>query len=88
MKHEAKLKLEKEQPEFVAEVSGLSVQDLDARLAQLAKDIQAVEDAKDADEDLAANREQVKILAAPYSEAKKALRLKTSYIVDLVKAGS
>lgn len=83
-----KQKTEKEMPEFVAEVSGLSLQDLDARLAQLAKDIQEVKDSRDADEDLQSLRDQVKIAAAPYSDAKKALQQKTSYIIELIKVGA
>lgn len=83
-----KQKIEKELPEFVAEVAGLSVQDLDARLAQLAKDIQQVKDSRDADEDLQSLRDQVKLASAPYSDAKKVLQQKTSYIIELLKSGA
>ena len=37
-----KEKCQKDMPEFVAEVDASSVEQLDARLAQLAKDIEAV----------------------------------------------
>lgn len=88
MKQNMKHVVEKELPEFVAEVSGLSVQDLDARLAQLAKDIQQVEDSKEADEDLQSIKEQVKVASAPYRDAKKVLKQKTSYIISLLKNGA
>lgn len=79
------LKVEKEMPEFVAEVAGLSVQELDARLATLAKNNEAVEQSKEADEDLASAKEAVKQFNAPYREAKAAIRSKTSYIVALIE---
>lgn len=80
-----KEKVQKEQPEFVAEVESASVEQLDARLAQLAKDIEAVNDAKEADEELEQAREKASQLAAPYSESRKALQAKSRYIVELLK---
>jgi hypothetical protein len=80
--------VQKELPDFVNEVSGLSSQDLDARLAQLAKDIQAVDDAKDADEELQSLSDSLKVARGPYQDAKKVLRKKTSYIIDLLKNGA
>ncbi len=78
-------KLSKENPEFVAEVQGLSVEQLDARLAQLAKDGEAVEDAKEADEELEATQSHASAMAAPYREAKKAIGLKRKFLVGLIK---
>ena len=78
-------KIKKANPEFAEEVAGLSVEELDRRLAQLAKDLEATEDAKDADSELAQAQETVTQLAAPYRDAKKALRLKSRYVIGLIK---
>lgn len=78
-------KLTKENPEFVAEVGGLSVEQLNARLAQLAKDGEAVEDAKEADEALEVAKAEASDLAAPYRDAKKAIRLKGRYVISLIR---
>ncbi len=80
-----KLKIEKQLPEFVNEVAGLSVEDLNARLSQLAKDFEAVEEAKQADEELESLRAAASEAAAPYRDGKKAIRLKSGYIVALIK---
>ena len=77
--------VQKEMPEFAGEVAGLSVEQLDARLAQLAKDAEATDEAKDADQELAEAREAAKQMAAPYREAKAAIGLKSKYIVGLIK---
>jgi hypothetical protein len=81
-------KVQKELPEFVSEVASLSVEQLDARLAQLAKDADAVEQAKEADEALEQARERAAELNAPYVDSRKALRLKSRYIVELLKEKS
>lgn len=78
-------KIQKANPEFAEEVGALSVEQLDHRLAQLAKDLEATEDAKDADSDLAEAQEKATELAAPYRDAKKALRLKSRYVIALIK---
>lgn len=80
-----KVKFEKANPEFVSEVSALSIKELDTRLAALAKDIKTILDAKEADEDLAARREAAKEAGRPYSEALKLTRAKSLYIVGLVE---
>lgn len=78
-------KVHKEMPEFADAVAGLSVEELDARLAQIAKDIEAVQESKEADEKLEQARAVAAEAAAPYSDSKKALKLKTSYIIGLIK---
>lgn len=80
--------MSKENPEFVAEVSGLSVESLNSRLADVAKGIQAVDDSKDADEQLQDARAHAVELNAPYVDAKKALRHKSKYIIELIKEKS
>jgi len=75
----------KELPEFTGECSNLTADQLNARLAQLAKDGEAVSEAKDADPWLETARAQVSELAGPYNDAKKAVRMKSQYIISLLK---
>ena len=78
--------VETEMPEFVAEVSVLSEQELNMRLAQLSKDIEAVNEAKQADEELESTKITVRELNAPYQEAKKA-ELAYSYMYYRATSG-
>lgn len=77
--------VQKEMPEFAEEVAGLSVEDLNGRLAQFAKDFEATEDAKDADEELVQAQEKSTAMAAPYRDAKKAIKLKSRYVIALIQ---
>jgi len=77
-------KVQKELPEFASEVATLSVDNLNARLAVLAKANEENEQNQENDEDLETARAEASELAAPYKEAKKHLRLKTRYIVSLI----
>jgi len=78
-------KIQEEMPEFAGEVSGLSVDQLNARLANLAKDGEKNEEAKEDDEDLENAQAEAKELGAPYRDAKKAIRLRSRYIIFLIK---
>jgi len=77
--------VQKEYPEFTASVDGLSVDDLNQRLATYAKEDEAVDDAKEADEGLEEAKSRVTELSGPYRDAKKAIKLKMKYLVNLVK---
>jgi hypothetical protein len=79
-----KSKIEKEMPEFVAEVSGLCLGDLETRLVALSKGVMEVERTKEADEAYAAAKANASELGAPYREAKKALKMKMEYIFGLL----
>jgi hypothetical protein len=81
-------KIREEHPEFAEAVQSLSVGELDQRLAELAKQNEQVAEAKDADEDLAEARERASQMAAPYSESIKLIRLKSKYIISLIKERS
>ncbi len=72
-------------PEFAEEVQGITEVELNERLAQLAKDAEAVNDAQDADEDLQEARDKASQLNAPYVDSKKAVRLRSRYIILLLK---
>lgn len=74
-----------EYPEFVEEVTSLTAEQLNTRLAQLAKDNEALQDTKETDEGLNEAREVVSQLAAPYTEGKKVIRHKSRYLISLLK---
>lgn len=86
-KMDIRTKMEKEMPEFCSEVTSLSEDDLRKRLASLAEEGDNVDEAKENDTDLADSVEEAKSKAAPYRDAKKAIKLKTRYIVSLIKEG-
>jgi len=77
-------KVQKEMPEFTSEVVGLSVEQLNARLSQLSKDAMACEDAKEADEELSTALANASELGAPYRDVKKAIKLKSRFILSLI----
>lgn len=74
-----------EYPEFAGEVNGLSADQLNNRLATLAKNLEESETAKEEDEALEEAKSTASELAAPYRDAKKALRAKSRYIIGLLK---
>lgn len=89
MKKSVQEQVQKEFPEFEAEVAGLSVEELNERLSTLAKHIAANEEAQEQDEELAASRAEASELAAPYRDARKMLRLKSRYLAALaIEKGS
>jgi hypothetical protein len=77
-------KIQEEMPEFAGEVAACSVDQLNARLAQLAKDAEVNEQAKEDDEDLEKAKAEASELGAPYRDAKKAIRLRSRYIIKLI----
>lgn len=89
-KKDIRVIVQKKFPEFTEVVDALSVDDLEKRLSQYAKEQEAVEDAKEADEALAQAKLQVSEYSQPYSDAKKAIRFKTKYLIALIgdKGGS
>jgi hypothetical protein len=78
-------KVQKEMPEFVSEVVGLDVQALKNRIAKLANDLEDSEQSMEDDEELKETKEAAKEMAAPYREFRTASRLKTRYLLSLVK---
>lgn len=72
-------------PEFVDECQSLSVEQLDARLAQCAKDAEAADEIKDADVKYQAAKEEAKELGACHRDAKKAIKLRSRYLIALIK---
>jgi hypothetical protein len=80
------LKCAKEFPDFCAEVESLTTEEINARLAQFAKDSVANDEAKEADEDLAAAKANATEFSAPYRDARKAIRMKSDFLVTLLNA--
>lgn len=78
-------KVQADYPEFVEEVQGLSVDQMETRLSNLAKNAEDVSDAKQNDEELKDARSKVSNLDAPYRDAKKAIRMKSRYIIKLIR---
>ncbi len=77
--------VQKKYPDFVEVVDGLGVPELEARLLTYAKEREKVEEAKEADEELAKTAELLKELKGPYSDATKAINLKSRYLISLIK---
>lgn len=78
-------KLDSQFPGFVDEVSGLSVQALEKKVADYQKSLEDSENHKSANEPLRVAREQLKELNAPYSEVRKAIGLKTKYLIQTIR---
>lgn len=77
-------KIQKAAPEFVTEVVGLSVEELDARVLKLAKEVEAIQDAKEADEEYQTAKELVTEMAAPYNESKRGAQMRIKYLIFLI----
>lgn len=78
-------KVEAEFPEFVESIMGLSVEELNARITQYTKNLDESEEHRKANETLRNLKDQVAEINGPYNDVKKAINLKTKYIIELVK---
>lgn len=78
-------KVQGEYPEFVETVIGLTVEQLEKRLSDYAKNRNEVQEAKKADLELEAARQVASEMGAPYADALKAIELKSKYIISLIK---
>ena len=79
-----KEKIQRQFPDFVEMVDSMSVEQLEGRLNIYAKELEKVKIAKERDVALNSAKNLVSELSAPYNEAKKAIELKTSYIIMLI----
>lgn len=77
--------VQKEFPEFAAVVESLGVQELEMKLASYAKENEKVIDAQEADESLQSAKGHASELQGPYTDAKKAIRLKSRYLISLIR---
>lgn len=74
-----------EMPEFADAVATLSEPEINHRLAELAKNAMEVSKAKEDDTDLLLAKLAVTDLSAPHREAKRAVSLRSEYLVTLLK---
>jgi len=78
-------KVQKDMPEFTGSCDGLSVQQLETRIATYQKELQDSEEFRAKDEALAAAKAEAKEFAAPYNEVSKAVGIKTRYLIELIR---
>lgn len=81
----ARDQIQESNPEFLEEVASLGKEALEHRIAELAKAEAAVNKAKEDDSGLQDLKDQVKIASAPYSETKKAIKLKIKLLLELLE---
>ena len=72
-------------PNFVTEVYSMRDADLDTKLATMAKARSETEEAQKADVDIITAKAGLKTLNETYTEPLKALKLKTKFIVQILK---
>lgn len=80
-----KTKVQKQYPDFTAEVDNLPVEALKSRIVQLQQALEESEAHKEENESLKSARTEVTELSGPYRDVKKAVKLKTSYLIELLK---
>ena len=78
-------KAQAEIPYFVEEVAGLSVDQIDARLAQLTKDLEAIQEQKEADDELLNAIALVTEYRGPYTEGKMVAKMKSKLLIAMAK---
>lgn len=72
-------------PTFASEVYTLKEDQLNGKLAEMAKNQTEIEDAREADVDLKSLKEQAKVANETYSEPLKAMRLKRKLITKILQ---
>jgi len=78
-------KVQENYPDFATEVAGMSVEQLNSRLAGIAKELGENERTKENDEELEKAKDLASELGATYREIRKAGQLKSRYIVGLLR---
>ncbi len=72
-------------PNFTSEVYSLRDDQLNEKLASMAKHRAEIEEAKSEDVELKSLRESLKVAGETYSEPLKGIKLKTKLIVEILK---
>lgn len=80
-----KEKVQKDYPEFVEEVQGLQVAELEKKIATYAKEQEKAVKFKEEDEELKRVSELKAELEGPHKDIAKALKLKIRFLCELVK---
>ena len=78
--------IETEFPEFVNEVNNLTPEDLKFRIARLQQTLSESEQHKEDNDALKDARNELAAISAPYRDVKKAVKLKTAYILELLRS--
>jgi hypothetical protein len=80
-------KIETEFPEFQSEVVGLDIKQLDQRIADMQKELQDAADFQEEKrgEEIQNLVNELKEARGPYNDVKKAVGLKTKYLVSLIR---
>ena len=73
-------KVQKDMPEFAAEVATLSPDDCKNRLSTLSENLTELEDAEENDSELQTAKQTASELGAPYRDGKKAIKLRRRYL--------
>lgn len=71
--------------EFKEEVDRLSIPQLEARIANMQKQLEDSEKHKEENVPLQNAKAEVKELSGPYNDVKKAVKTKTKYIIALIR---
>jgi uncharacterized small protein (DUF1192 family) len=71
--------------EFRDEVWGLSVEKLEDRIATLQKALDESEEHKKENQALKDLKDEVSLLEGPYNDVKKAVKVKTKFLIELIK---
>lgn len=77
-------KCQKDYPEFCQEVDALGADALKARIVSYQQSLAESEACKENDDELKQARAKVSELNGPYQDVKKAVKIKTSYLVELL----
>ncbi len=81
----SKDKVAKEFPEFVDEVQGLTIEALRNRIVNMQQALDESEAHKEANDTLKEARANLTELSGPYRDVKRAIQLKTRYIIELLR---
>lgn len=71
--------------EFMEEVMGLTVAQLEARITTYQKELDESEEHKKNNEALKEAKGEVAVIEGPYKDVKKAVQVKTKYLIELIK---
>ena len=94
-KKNIKEKVEKEYPEFVVEVNSMGLPELEKRLSTCAKQMEEVQSVLDCSSEnpehqkavtaISSTKTVLKEMTGPFTDCKKALKLKTKYLIETIK---
>lgn len=87
MKNKEKLmaKVQKEYGEFSDAVAHLSGEDLERRILDYAKEQERIDEELDSNEVIKAAKDNLKEIKAPFTDAKKAVKMKMRYLMALLE---